>query len=216
MTGTLLYPAAVKIDSGDSFWIENHHPTKSLTFQWAKIKYVIAKGKKRIVPFDVIALYFGDPRSVKGAAVPFTDSRGHGTVPERMGEVRRLAVRYGVYEQGMEDIALAIEAENLRLEQLRQDPRRVTPVKDLIDDNFHAKITDLEGNPIITPLFDPEGTYAHGFDQDEGRSDDIATIIARMQAQIDRLRADKEIVDDEGDNVDDGVPIDNPPEAVTV
>jgi hypothetical protein len=209
MASTLLPTDSIpQIDSGDSFWIENHHPSRTLTFIWAKIHYNIAPGKKRIVPFEVVCLYFGDPRSKVGTTVPYKDSRGSGTVPERMGEVARLSVRYGVYEQGMESIAEAIEVENARLAQLNETS--VQTMKPLISDNFHARITDLEGHEILTPLFDHDGSVTYGFALDDDRSDDIAAIIANYERRLAALEGKQTVMDVEGDNDDEGVPIDNP------
>jgi hypothetical protein len=209
MAATLLPTGSVPdIDSGDSFWIENHHPSRTLTFVWAKIHYNIAPGKKRIVPFEVVCLYFGDPRSKLGAAVPYKDSRGSGTVPERMGEVQRLSVRYGVYEQGMESIAEAVEVENARLAQLNESS--IQTFKPLLSDNFHARITDLESNPIITPLFDHDGSVTYGFALDDEKSNDIAAIIQNYERRLAALEGKEAVMDINGPNDDEGIPIDNP------
>jgi hypothetical protein len=208
MAITLPTGAVPNIDSGDSFWIENHHPTETLKFVWSKIHYNIAPGKKRIVPFEVVCLNFGDPRSRVGSAVPYKDSRGHGTVPERMGEVRRLSIRYGVYEQGMDNIAEAVEIENAKLAQL--DAQGFQSYKPLITTNFHAVITDLEGNRIITPLFDHDGSITYGFSLDDEKSNDIAQIIANYERRLAALEGKESVMDINGDNDDDGIAIDNP------
>jgi hypothetical protein len=209
MSSTLLPTGAVpNIDSGDSFWIENHHPTETLRFQYAKIHYNIAPGKKRIVPFEVVAMNFGDPRSRMGAAVPYKDSRGSGTVPERMSEVRRLSIRYGVYEQGMENIAEAVEIENKKLAAL--DASGFQNYKPLVTTIFHAIVTDLEGNRLITPLFDHDGSYTYGFQLDEENSNDIAQIIKNYERRLAALEGKESVMDATGDNDDSGIPIDNP------
>lgn len=207
MTDTLPIIGQVQIDTQDSFWIENHHPSATLRFVWGKLPYTIGPGKKKIVPFEVVCLYFGDPRSKVGAAVPYKDSRGSGTVPERLGEVRRLSVRYGVYEQGMDNIAEAITAENARLAEI--DANSIKKIKPLISDNFYAEIYTLEDQKVITPLFDHDGTTTYGYSLDDERSDDIATIINQMRRRIEHLEGVDAVLDG-GDNTDDGIKIDNP------
>lgn len=207
---TILTPTPkIQIDSADQFFIENHHPDKNLRFVWAKHPYVVGPSMKKIVPFEIVCLYFGDPRSVINKAVPYKDSRGSGTVPERYGELRRLSVRYGVYEQGMEDIAAAVTVENERLKIL--DSQTVQPVKLLIDDNFYAQIKTLEGELILPPLFDPTGQATYGYQLDDQNSSDLAVIIETLQRKVAVLEGQKSGIDQMGgSNSDVGIPIDNP------
>lgn len=209
MTATLLPTAQSNIDSGDFFYVENHGD-KPVSLAWAGMPYLVPPGTKKLVPFAAIALYFGDPRSRVGMIQQYKDSTGTGTVPERHAEVQRLCVRYGVYEQGMDDIAGALV--------LLQAEARANGKPALRDENFSVRITFKDTDEeVVTPLFDHEGTgTTYGFDLDEERSDDIATILnqmkkqaATMQEKIDRLEMKREILDG-ADNDDDGIELDNP------
>jgi hypothetical protein len=201
--------SGVNIDSGDSFWIENHHQSETMRFKWANVPYNIAPLKKRIVPFEVICLNFGDPRSKVGSAVPYKDSRGSGMVPERMGEVRRLSIRYGVYEQGMENIHEALKSENNRL-SIFSESHMGLPVKLMNDINFYAKIKSLEDIEILTPLFDPDGSITYGYTLDDQKSQDLSVIISQLTNRVRQLEGQKETLDVQGDNDDNGISIDNP------
>jgi hypothetical protein len=205
-------PTDIRIDSGDSFFIENHSTDKTLEFQWNRLVYKIAPGMKKIVPFDVVALFFGDPRSIAGRSVPYRDSRGPGMVPDRRVEVMRLSVRYGVYEQGAADIRAAIIEENRRLAMLNEQSFR--PVTALRDENFYARVTTLEGDEVIPPLFDHEGKHTYGFSVDNQKSDDIAVLMRDYESRLKALEKTKEVVDESGDNTDEGIPIDNPGDPV--
>jgi hypothetical protein len=203
MSATLLPTQTLNIDSGYHFYIENHDATRTLQFMWDNRPYAIPPGKKKLVPFEVVALYFGDPRSRVGMIQQFKDSTGAGKVPERHAEVQRLCVRYGVYEQGMDDIRGALT--------LLQAEARANGKPALRDENFSAVITTDTGEPIITPLFDHEGTESsYSFELDDERSDDVATILNQMKKRIEYLEAKKDILDESGDNEDEGIDFDNP------
>jgi hypothetical protein len=208
---TLLEPQ-LRIDSQDQFYIENHNDAENLRFVWNKYEYVIQPGYKKIVPFEVVCLYYGDPRSVAGRSVPYRDSRGAGVVPDRRAEVMRLAVRYGVYEQGAANIREAIKDENKRLAKLNEES--IFPITPLRDENFGARITTLDGIEVFTPLIDHEGLYSYGFTADEQKSDDLAAIIKDYEKRLEALEGTKDVLDKRGDNTDDGIPIDNPGDPV--
>lgn len=199
----LLPQGQVTIDSGDHFFVENHG-NEPMEFVWAKRHYKVGVSKKKLVPFEVIALYFGDPRSVVGQIQKYQDSTGPGEVPERYAEVQRLAVRYGVYEQGMDDIATAVNDENTRLAH--------NGMKSLRIENFAARISDTEGNYIIPPLFDRDGLEAYGFNLGDENSQDLATIIRNLQSRLDHVEGIKSNLDKKGveENTDDGIALDNP------
>jgi hypothetical protein len=199
----------VTIDSGEYYYIENHNESGVLHFQWDKRRYDIAAGKKKLVPFDIIALHFGDPRAVVGQIQKFHDSTGPGQVPERMAEVKRLCVRYGVYEQGMDDIRESVLQENRRLADAQKSTvQRVLP---LSTDMFNVRITNIEGVEIITPLFDHKGEKSkYEFELDREKSGDIVTIIDSLQRQIDSLKEKELVLQDNGDNEDEDISADNP------
>jgi hypothetical protein len=205
MAPTILKPKPdLIIDSGDAFYIENHHKTNTIVFGWAKREYAIAPGKKRLVPFDVVTLCYGDPRSRVGQILSYSDSTGSGQIPDRNAEVQRLSVRYGVYEQGMEDIKHWFEVENRKL--IEDDK---PPMNDAI---WHTKVTTETGEEVMTPLFDHSGTSSnYGYSEATQRSDDVATMLENLRSRIDYLEAQKDSLDElGGENDDEGVEFDNP------
>jgi hypothetical protein len=197
-------PKQLLLDSGDSFYIENHNPEKSLEFGWAGRTYHIGPMKKRLVPFDVVALYYGDPRSRVGQILSFQDSTGSGQVPERHSEVKRLCIRYGVYEQGAGNIIESLAQ--------RQQEERMAGRTPLRDENLQVRITTDTGEEIVPPLFDHEGTLSrYEFTHGTTRSDDVATIIDNLTTRINQLEDQKNALDDlGGENDDDGIEFDNP------
>lgn len=195
MTATLL-PRTINIDTGDHFWIENTHATETIHLQWARKPYDVLPGDQVLVPFEVVSLFYGDPRSRVGVIQQYADSTGSGQVPERMAEVQRLCVRYGVYEQGMEDIHESLSAESIRLQHEGRRP--------LSDVNFYARIlTADKQSEIIPPLLDAKGEMHYGFTKSVQRSDDIATLMISMQDQLDSLRAQQEALLERGADNDD-------------
>jgi hypothetical protein len=197
--GTLLPRAdPLKIDSAEFFWIENIG-TKPLRYQWAKVVYGIAPSEKKYLPFPIVALYYGDPRSRIGMVQNFQDSTGEGQVPERNSELMRLCVRYGVYEQGMEAIHETMQTNIVNGDHSPLDDR-----------NFYVTITNAEGQEIFPPLFDPKGEFVYGFTKDMQKSGDVATIIDNLQAQIDELRRDKEAMDVRGYDNNEDIGVDEP------
>lgn len=207
MTVIDLTPQVI-IDSGEYYYVENLNESIPLRFQWDKRKYVVASGEKKLVPFDIIALWFGDPRSKVGVIQNFHDSTGPGQVPERIAEVKRLCVRYGVYEQGMDDIKEAMLQENRRLADVQKNTiQRILPLK---MEMLNVRVYAISGAEIICPLFDHQGIHQYGFNLDEEKSDDIVTIIDRMQRQIDDLKERQVVLDENGDNDEEGITYDNP------
>lgn len=205
MPGATLIPRAndLRIDSADMLYIENTNTDTILHFQWAKKVYDIKPGHKKLVPFEVICLYYGDPRSRAGMIQRYEDSTGTGQVPERMAEVQRLCVRYGIYEQGMDDIIGSMAAEN---EHLAKDGRR--PLR---DENLMVRIFTQDDDEIIPPLFDHTGMNAVSFTVSKDTSQDLATIVLDLQRRLGSAEAELEAMNERGDN-DAEIPVDEPAE----
>jgi hypothetical protein len=98
-------------------------------------------------------------------------------------------VFYGVYEDGVERIAMVVP---------------------------DVTITTLDGVEIIPPCFDPEGQYLYGFQRNMQRTDDVASLLnqmqdaqAKLQAEIDELRTAQAQREIHGNN-DGELPEDNP------
>jgi hypothetical protein len=196
MTTILPRASDVILDTGLQYYVENHSDERLTTgdrktdlLRYNRVTYRCDAGEKAIVPWEVIALYFGDPRSQVDKIVEAEDSQGKHLVPPRGNELLRLSVFYGVYEQGVD--ALAGTVPNVR-------------------------ITTLQGVEIVPPCFDPDNEYVYGYQKSMQKSGDVATLLANleegqaaMQEQIDVLRATKSSQEQHGDN-DGDLPEDNP------
>jgi hypothetical protein len=182
----LVLPRAdvLKLDSGKQYFITNN-TTKALTLpdgrtpllRYARIPYPLGAGEREIVPFDIISLYFGDPRSRNGLIQRYKDSRGEGMIQSREAELSRISVFWGVYEQGVDSLAAVVP---------------------------DVTFTTLQGQEIIPPCFDPYGEFSYGFDQNEDNTQrGAAASIAAMQEQIATLSAMMGAMAEQGDNDED-------------
>jgi hypothetical protein len=183
------------LDTGMHYKIRNNTDSRLTTgdgktdlLRWDKIAYRCEPGMEVIVPWPVIALYFGDPRSQHGKMVEAQDSRGMHQVPTRGNELLRLSVFYGTYEHNIDILAAVIP---------------------------DVTILTLDNVEIIPPCFDPEGEYIYGFQRSMQKSQDVATLIESMQEQIDALRAGQAARNQYGDN-DGEIPRDDPPDGTMV
>lgn len=189
MTTILPRASEVILDTGLQYYVENHSDTRLTTgdnktdlLRYNRVVYRCEPGEKVIVPWAVVALYFGDPRSAMDRIVEAEDSQGTHRVPTRGNELLRLSVYYGVYEQGVEAIAAVVP---------------------------NVVITTLAGVEIIPPVFDPECEHMYGFQRSSQKSEDVATLISSLQDQVDALKASQHSMALHGDN-DGAIPEDNP------
>ena len=161
-------PGQLVIEPDQQFRLTNNGD-ESRTFKWDHRKYVVEAHSHRIVPFDVIRLYFGDPRSVRGIEQRYEDTVGNppnpnARVAKREKEVERLAVLYGLYA-GKE-----------------QDLPNHPSIRDFVVETF-------DGVEIFCPAVDPEGeiTYAHREATDNVQ--DTAALLAMMQRKQEQQQA---------------------------
>jgi len=181
MASTILPRSSeVILDTGLQYYVENLTDKRLTTgdgktdlLRFNKVAYRCEPGEKVIVPWPVVALYFGDPRSQHEKTVEATDSQGVHVVPARGNELMRLSVFYGVYEQGVDFIAAVV-------------PR--------------VRITTLDGIEIVPPCFDPDADHVYGFERNMQKSGDVATLIENLQSQIDSLKAQQAKRHLHGDN----------------
>lgn len=92
------------IDTGDNFRLRNDHETEDLKVGLNGRTYRVAPGKSAIVPFELIRLYWGDPRSRTGVYTKFSDSGGRGYVNQRELEINRLGNLYGSFAGDQADL----------------------------------------------------------------------------------------------------------------
>lgn len=178
------------LDTGQHYFVQNNTDER-LTLpdgrtdllRWARVAYRCEAGEKVIVPWPVIALYFGDPRSQMDKVVKAEDSQGEHQVPMRPAELLRLSVFWGVYEQGVDAIAAMIP---------------------------DVTITTLTGVEIIPPCFDPYGEHIYGHKRSMQKSTDIATLMAQMQEELDELRRNYDSIQVNGQDNDGPLIVDNP------
>jgi hypothetical protein len=189
MAITLPRAADVVIDTGLHYRVRNNTDSRLTTgdgrtplLRWDRIAYECSPGEEVVVPWPVIALYFGDPRSKHGIVGEATDSRGTHTVPARGDELLRLSVFYGVYEHNVDILSARIP---------------------------DVTIMTLDGKEIIPPCFDPDAEYIYGYERNFQKSGDVATLIENLQDQIDSLKTQQEKMGKDGDN-DGIIPADEP------
>lgn len=189
---SLVLPRAdvLKLDSGKMYFIRNN-TEKPLTLpdgrtpllRYARIPYPVEPREQELVPFDVISLYFGDPRSRNGIIQKYKDSRGEGMIQSREAELGRISVFWGVYEQGVDTL--------------------ISVVPDV-------SITTLDGKEIVPPCFDPYSTYTYGFEKPAIDSQSgVATRMEAMQEEMDKLKEMMAAMAAGGDN-DADIPEDLP------
>jgi hypothetical protein len=180
--------SGVVLDTGQHYFVKNN-TNQRLTLpdgrtdflRWARVAYRCEAQEETIVPWAVIALYFGDPRS-QDKIIKAEDSQGEHIVPTRTAELLRLSVFYGVYEQAVDIIA------------------------NMVPD---VTIRTLSGVEVIPPVFDPYGEHVYGFQRSINKSQDIATMMGELQEQMDELRSRYDTIIVNGDN-DGAIPVDNP------
>lgn len=191
MPDTVLLPrqsGTTILDTGQHYFVKNN-TNKRLTLpdgrtdflRYARIAYRCEAGEETIVPWAVIALYFGDPRSQMDKIHKAEDSQGEHMVPMRPAELLRLSVFYGVYEQGVDAIAAMVP---------------------------DVTIKTLTGVEIIPPVFDPYCEHVYGFQRSMQKSNDVATLIGELQGQIDSLNARYDSINVNGQDNDAAIPID--------
>jgi hypothetical protein len=190
MAATILPRTSEKVlDTGMHYKIRNNTDSRLTTgdgktdlLRWNKIAYRCEPGDEVIVPWPVIALYFGDPRSQHNKIVQAEDSQGEHTVPSRGNELLRLSVFYGTYEHNVDILASVIP---------------------------DVTISTLDGVEIIPPCFDPEGDYIYGYQRSMQQSQDVAVMLQELQEQQKVLEARLARMSENGNN-DGGIPEDNP------
>ncbi len=90
-------PSQVIVDTGETFRLRNDHPSDTLELVHGKRRFTVAPGKSALVPFELIRLWWGDPRARPGQFTRFSDSADDGYVNKLEDEIQRLGVKYGSY-----------------------------------------------------------------------------------------------------------------------
>lgn len=131
-------------------------------FVWDGEDYLggLEPGQAKLVPFDLVRVFFGDPRSVPGVQGRTEDKNGVGDIAPREHEIRRLATLYGLYDVSSDQLSAAVP---------------------------DVTITTGDDVEVICPATDPEGKHSYGYERDTAEVHDVATQLAKMREQIKML-----------------------------
>lgn len=158
-------------------------------YLWDGTDYLggLEEGQAKLVPFDIIRVFFGDPRSVPGIQGRTEDSKGRvGDIPPREHEIRRLATLYGLYETNAALLPDAVP---------------------------HVSILTADEVEVICPATDPEGQHIYGHAADTAEVHDVATQLDNMRKQMAFLekqmaaQQEKGVANDGADVAHDGPPL---------
>lgn len=122
--------------------------------QYAKTWYEAAPGERIFIPFFAMCLWFGHPDA--------TDIPGDRQKQYRLEEYRRLQVRYGVYDDGMDTFMAAVP---------------------------DVKLYTATGEPIITVCDDPIGEHLRPVMNDKKQIELMQTAMEQMQKQVAAMEA---------------------------
>jgi hypothetical protein len=168
---------------------EREGPLPKGKFVWNGEDYLggLEAGQAKLVPFDLVRVFFGDPRSVPGVQGRTEDKRGVvGDIPPREHEIRRLATLYGLYDANAEMLPFAV-------------PQVAIHTAD-----------DIE---VICPATDPDGEHVYGYTHDTAEVHDVATQLANMRQQIAMLEQQAKAEEKKGSKNDGSdVSHDGPPD----
>jgi hypothetical protein len=143
---------AVAIDTGDIFRLRNDSKDRDLVIPATLTykQYVVPPGKTALVPFEVIRVWWGDPRCRPQVYTRFRDSgipngQPAGVVNKREEEIRRLGVLYGSY---CTDVDTLLSPDYDRGSAHYGEPK-VVP--------HPVSIQTENGDPVIPACFDRSG-----------------------------------------------------------
>lgn len=164
MPGTKTDSSPAEINLGDTVLVENLS-NNQFSIEYDSRSYALPPNKPTYVPFEAVALWFGDPRSTSTMTQITGDNPQ--MIPSRDDEVRRLSVKWGHQTGNVHDY-LSGNDEN-------------SPVPKI-------KVLTIDGSkPITTVLDDPAGestTPAFISNASVATQDQL---IKKQQDQIDTL-----------------------------
>ena len=157
-------------------------------FLWDGEDYLggMEKGEAKYVPFHVIRIYWGDPRSVPSQFGRTESRKGQiGDIAPREQELRRLGVLYGIYDTNMDLIGKAVP---------------------------DVEITTASDVKVFCPAVDPDGSHIYGYSKDSAAVHDPATRFAQLESEMRMVMAQLEAQKEKG-VINDGadVAVDEPP-----
>lgn len=168
------------IDTGDPLIVTNEHPTEDLVKEVFGRTYRIPPHRWAIVPFDLVRVFWGDPRSRKGVYTPFCDSREKGWANKREAEITRLGVLYGSYAGDVGALNAAEWSTNSALGRTGSPKTVPHPIT----------VRNQAGDEIVPPAFDRTGEMVYGAVKTD--SADLSDEVAyrnHLERQIDELKS---------------------------
>jgi hypothetical protein len=182
------------LTSRDQVIVTNHDET-SLNWRFDGRPYTVPANATMHVPFDVVRINLGDPRSGEQARVAM-DGNDKVRIASRKDELSRLDVLYGVGAK----IMLASQ--------------RGEPTTSLQDEAPNVTVTDADGTPIATVVDDPGGENPAPIPVSLDTTEAVAGQIAQQQKQLDglleRQKALEAAQNPDGTPGEDDVTEDNP------
>ncbi len=171
-------PSSITVDSGDTFRLRNDHETDTLSLVLGKRRYTVAPGKSALVPFELIRIWWGDPRARPGQFTKFSDSKESGYINKREAEIMRLGVLYGSY---VADV-VSLNDPDWPVEDDRHGRvAKRTP--------WPVTIQDESGQPIVPCGLDLTGDAIYpGIAGDTENLDDQVQYRQHLERQMDAMR----------------------------
>lgn len=189
-------PSQVVIDTDDIFVLENTG-TETIEKPLHGKMYRVEPGQRALIPFDLIRVWWGDPRSRKNAFTKFHDSKEKGTVNKRELELRRLGGLYGCYTSDVDGLV----SETWPPGSIHAGTTKHFPPP--------ARFWTQGGQEIIPACFDRTGDKVYAvMQQDSQDLSDEATYREHLLTEMDRLRERLDRLDDQSTPSD--VEVDSP------
>lgn len=164
---------AANLSPGDMIFatMESNVPGREdepIVLGWNSKEYPLLPGRQTHVPLEAAVNAFGDPRSIDSTQhIPIGDPRSGErlTVPSRSDEVRRLRLRYAIYDG---------DDTNFKNGEGNEPIPKV-------------KLSTIDGEDLTTVLEDPYGESTITAVRTVSQENDAAAMIEHMQRQIDAL-----------------------------
>lgn len=186
------------IDASDLFQLTNLED-HLLRFTVAGKNYAVGAGQTVYVPFDLVKLYFGDPRSGLMERSYKDESGNRIHIPSRARELDRLGTWYGLEIKQNEIKAKAVK-----------DNVAIPPLPTLADVAPKVKLVDGTGNEIKHVVDDPTGQAAVEPVSMLDSPEAIKAEVARQRQVLERLEAAQQALNDaptgDGEEVTEDTP----------
>jgi hypothetical protein len=190
-------PSATTIDTGEIFRLRNDSTDTELVIPALSPggrTWTVAPGKSALVPFEVIRVWWGDPRSRPEQYTKFSDSKERGWINKREDEIRRLGVLYGSYST---DVDSLLNPDYPRGHVEYGSPKRVP---------HPISVQTEAGETVVPACFDTSGTAVYGAVRTDSEDlNDQVAYQAHVERQLDtlreelaRLKGDQGMADDAG------------------